>query len=86
MLTDRKEQIKEQQAQSDWDREHATLDRENAIRKQEALRQLNNQLQAQITVLHNILTSAQSKREPKNRRISRHLYPRQVDPKMDQGG
>ena len=42
MLADMKEQMKEQQAQSDRDREQAALNRENAIREQEALRQLND--------------------------------------------
>jgi len=38
MLADMKEQMKEQQAQSDRDREQAALDCENAIREQEVLR------------------------------------------------
>ena len=46
MLADMKEQMKEQPAQSDRDREQATFNRENVIREQEALMQLNNQLQA----------------------------------------
>ena len=36
------EQIKEQQARSDHDREEAALNHENAIREQEALKQLND--------------------------------------------
>ena len=36
--------MKEQQARSDRDREQAALDRENVIRKQKALKQLNDQL------------------------------------------
>jgi len=48
MLADMKEQIKVQQAQSYRDREQTALDRENVIREHEALRQLNNQLHAQI--------------------------------------
>ena len=60
MLADMKEQMKEQQAQSDRDQEFATLDHENAIREQEPLRQLNNQLQAQFTALQNPLTPTQS--------------------------
>ena len=46
-----KKKMKEQQAQSDRDRQQAALDHENGIREQEALRQLNNQLQAQIVAL-----------------------------------
>jgi len=48
-----KEHMKEQQAQSDRDREHMALDRENAIREQEAVRQLNKQLQTKIAALQN---------------------------------
>ena len=44
MLADMKEQAKEQQAQSDHDREQAALNRDNAIREHEVLRQLNNRL------------------------------------------
>jgi len=51
MLVDMKEQMKEQQAQSDRDREQAALGRENAICEQEALRQLKEQPQAQIAAL-----------------------------------
>jgi len=47
MLADMKEQMKEQ-VQSDGDQQQAALDRENAIREQEALRSLNDQLQARI--------------------------------------
>jgi len=64
MLTDMKEQMKEQQAQSARDRKQAALDCDNAIREHEPLRQLNNQLQAQIATLQNILTLTQSKSEP----------------------
>jgi len=42
-----------EQAQSNCDQELMAVDRENVIREQEALRQLNDQLQAQISVLHN---------------------------------
>jgi len=52
ILIDMKEQMKEQ-AQSNCDQELMAVDRENVIREQEALRQLNDQLQAQISVLHN---------------------------------
>jgi len=44
MLTNMREQTKEQQTQFDRDREQAALDRESIIREQEALKQLNNQL------------------------------------------
>jgi len=37
--------MKEQQALSDRDREQVAIDHENATRDQEALKQLNNQLQ-----------------------------------------
>ena len=40
--------------------EQATFDHENVIRKQKALRWLNDQLQAQITALQNNQSSAQS--------------------------
>jgi len=43
--------MKEQQAQTNRDREQATLNHENAIRELETLRQLNNQLLAQIVAL-----------------------------------
>ena len=51
MLIDIKEQIKKQQAWSDSDREQAALDSENTVREQEALKQLNDQLLAQIATL-----------------------------------
>jgi len=38
MLADMKEQMKEQQAQTDRDREQTAFDSENVIREQEALR------------------------------------------------
>ena len=44
MLADTKEQMKEQQARSDHDREQAALDRENVASEQEALKQLCDQL------------------------------------------
>ena len=53
IFADMKEHMKEQQAQSDRDREHMALDRENAIREQEAVRQLNKQLQTKIAALQN---------------------------------
>ena len=40
------------QAQLDHDWEQAALDRENAICEHEALRQLNNRIQAQIAALN----------------------------------
>jgi len=46
-----KEYIKEQQAQSEGDGEHASLYCENAIREHKALRHLDNQLRAQIAAL-----------------------------------
>ena len=52
-----------EQAQSDRDREQAALDHENVV-CEEVLRQLNDQLQAQITALHNNRSSTQSEREP----------------------
>ena len=42
MLANMKEQMKEQQAQSDCDRKQASLDREKALREQEALRRHND--------------------------------------------
>ena len=42
MLTDMKEQMKEQQARSDRNWKQAALDCENVIREEEALRQLND--------------------------------------------
>jgi len=63
MLTYMKEQMKEQQAQSDRNREQTTFDRENVVREQEALRQLNDQLQAQISALQNNQSSTQSESE-----------------------
>ena len=42
----------EPQAQSNRDREQAALDRERVIHEQEALKQLNDQLLAQITTFH----------------------------------
>ena len=50
MLTNMKERMKEQEAQSDHGQEQVTLDRKNVIREYEALRQLNNRLHAQIAV------------------------------------
>ena len=51
MLTDMKEHMKEQQVWSNHDQEQVILDRENTIRKHEALRQLNDQFQTQIVAL-----------------------------------
>ena len=51
MLADMKEHRKEQQVQSDRDQEQANFNYKNAIREQEALRRLSNQLQAQIAAL-----------------------------------
>jgi len=42
MLADIKKQMKEQQVQSDRNREQAALDRERAAHEQEALKQLND--------------------------------------------
>ena len=70
MLAGMNEQTKEQQAQSNHDREQAALDRENVIREQEALRQLNEQLQAQIVASrtprhrHSTKASIESKNLP----------------------
>jgi len=50
MLADMKEQMKKQ-TESDHDLKQATLDCENSNCEQEALKQLNEQLQAQITAL-----------------------------------
>ena len=55
--------MKEQQAQSDCDQEQ-TLDCENTIPELEALRQLNEQLQARIVALENTKTPTQLKSEP----------------------
>ena len=46
MLADIKEQMMEQKARSHRDREQATLNHKNAVRAKEALKQLNDQLQA----------------------------------------
>ena len=51
MLADMKEHRKEQQVQSDRDQEQANFNYKNAIREQEALRRLSNQLQAEIAAL-----------------------------------
>ena len=51
MLADMKEQMYEQQAQSYHDQKQAALNRERAAHEQEALKQLNDQLQAQIVTL-----------------------------------
>jgi len=44
MLNEMKEQKNEQQAWFDRNREQATLDHNNAIRKKKVLRKLNNKL------------------------------------------
>ena len=49
MLADMKEQMKEQQAQSDRDLKQAALDRDNIAREQEALKQHNDKLQTPET-------------------------------------
>ena len=53
-----------EQAQSDREREHTTLGHENAIRQQEALRRLNDQLQAQIVAFQNNQPSTLSESKP----------------------
>ena len=63
MLADLKEQMKEQHAQTDRDQEQVALDRKNAIREHEALRQLNEQLRIQIAALQNTHTPTQSESE-----------------------
>jgi len=52
-MLDMKEQMKDKQAQSNCDWEQVALDHKNVIREQEALRQVNEQLQAQIAALQN---------------------------------
>jgi len=60
MLADVKEQMKDNKAsQIDW--KLVALNRENAICEQEALKQLNEQLQTQIVALQNTHTPTQSK-------------------------
>ena len=62
MLADMKEQMKVQQAQSDRDWKQAALDRNNAVKEQEALKQHNDQLQAQIVTLQKKPRSRQNQR------------------------
>ena len=50
MLHEMREQMKEQQAQSDREREQV-LDYENILKEQEKLRQLNQQLLTQVATL-----------------------------------
>jgi len=45
------EKMKEQQMQSGREREQITLDGKNILREQKKLRQLNKQLQDQVTTL-----------------------------------
>jgi len=51
MLYEMREQMKEQQTQSDSERERMILDHENTLQEQEKLRMLNQQFLAQVTVL-----------------------------------
>ena len=64
MLVDLKEQMKEQQAQSVRDRKQAALDCDNTAREQEALKQHNNQLYAQIVALKRTQGQMQPEDEP----------------------
>jgi len=51
MLHEVREQMKEQQVQSDREREHMALDHEHVLQEQEKLRLLNKQLLAQVVAL-----------------------------------
>lgn len=64
MLAGMKEQMKEQQARSDSNRQQATLECENIVREQEALKQLNDQLQTQVAALQSTQAQMQSEDEP----------------------
>ena len=74
MLADMKEQMKEQQLQSDRDREQVALNHENTTSEQEALKYLNNQLQLKSLPSKTPQPGAFKKRSW-NRRISQHLDP-----------
>jgi len=63
MLTDMKEQMKEQQIRSDRDREHVTIDRKNAFREKEALKHRNDKLHVQIIALQRVQEQKQPKSE-----------------------
>ena len=56
--------MKEKQAYSDHDREQTTLDREKVAHEQEALKQLNDQLLAQIVTLQRAQEQTQPESEP----------------------
>ena len=51
MFYEIKEQMKEKQQHFDREQEQMTLEYENILREQEELKQLNQQLQTQVTVL-----------------------------------
>ena len=51
MLHEMKKQIKKQQRKSGHEREQIILDYENILREQKGLKQLNQQLQAQVVTL-----------------------------------
>ena len=63
MLIDMKEHMREQYVQSDHDRKQAALDRDNAVREQEALKQHNDQLQEQIAAFQKISVQTQPEDE-----------------------
>ena len=57
------EQLMEQQQKSDREREQMILDRNNILCEQEELKQLNQQLQAQVAALQNNSTRAEGNAE-----------------------
>ena len=56
--------MKEQQAQSNCDWKQAALNHDKAAQEQEALKQHNDQLQAQIVALHRTQVQTQPEDEP----------------------
>ena len=63
MLRQMKEKMKEQQQKLDREREKMILDCDNMLRKQEELKFLNQQLQAQVIILQNRSTRAKKDAE-----------------------
>ena len=61
-----REQVKEQHAQSDREREQMALDRKNLLQEQEKLKLLNQQLLTKVATLQN--NSVQTKGNPGNNR------------------
>ena len=81
MLYEMREQMKEQQVQSNPEQEQMILDHENIIREQEKLKLLNQQLQTQVAALQNNSTQIEGDPES-NRSLSLHALDELIEKRI----